>query len=413
MDIDKEIQRFRITLLRTMPFYGDIVIHLSFVQDKNIKTAATDGKTIWYNPDFMKNLSDGDRNFVLMHEVFHVLLRHNIRNADQKRDPKIWNTACDIIINNMLSNLSYQLRTKSSLPFTIPSFGIFAQISDSESAENLYNKILADNKINPAEANNIRIRNSYHPSGYPKESKTVAPPSDIKPCELSPEEIQIQDIQIKELIRSAAQKSRGEDVSSYIPAEIYELTESRKLDWRRLLKDFLSEGISEETSYTTPERKYLHMDMILPGHGPGTENIEEIWAFVDSSGSVGKNEMSQFLTQLYRISKEFRCVFNICYWDTKVTDVYKKVTDKEKLLGCIPCHSGGTDINCIYEYMHENKIKPDVMLVLTDGYFGNLTSPHFSPKHSKKTILVLSSSIKIDDNIKKVGKITRLQEETK
>ena len=103
-------------LLRKMPFYGDVLMHLVFVEDKRISTAATDGKTIWYNPKFLSGMNSGERNFVLMHEVFHVLLRHGVRNADGKKDKEIWNVACDIIVNDMLNKLlSHMWRAK--IPF--------------------------------------------------------------------------------------------------------------------------------------------------------------------------------------------------------------------------------------------------------------------------------------------------------
>ena len=151
------------------------------------------------------------------------------------------------------------------------------------------------------------------------------------------------------------------------------------------------------------------MDLILPGYGQSDEKIEEIWAFVDSSGSVGKNEMEQFLTQLYRIAKEFKCVFNICYWDTQVTDVYKKILKEDDILKSLPLHSGGTDINCVYRWLKDNKVRPDVMLILTDGYFGSLDRSLFVPSLGKKTILVLSGAIPTNDDMKRMGKITRLE----
>ena len=126
MNIEQEIQRFKMDLLRKMPFYGDILVHLTFVEDKRILTAATDGKTIFYNSLFLSGLSAGERNFVLMHEFFHVILRHGIRNADGKRDKDIWNTACDIIVNRMLLRLQSNMRTVG-IPFEKP-FTLFKML---------------------------------------------------------------------------------------------------------------------------------------------------------------------------------------------------------------------------------------------------------------------------------------------
>ena len=94
MDVEKEVQRFKMELLRKMPFYGDILMHLVFVEDKRIPTAATNGKIIWYNPNFLSGLKPGERNFVLMHEVLHVVLRHINRSHIFKEDPARANIAC-------------------------------------------------------------------------------------------------------------------------------------------------------------------------------------------------------------------------------------------------------------------------------------------------------------------------------
>ena len=405
--MEQEVQRFKMELLRKMPFYGDVLMHLVFAENKNIPTAATDGKTIWYNPKFLSNLHAGERNFVILHEVFHVLLRHGVRNVDRKRDQDIWNVACDIIVNQMLTRLKYQMNMVG-IPFDRPAAGIFATISADETAENLYAKIKADNAKKNQHPQKLKIRSRYADFGHQGQICVIDIPHDIKPFDLSPDQIQINDQLIQELIRRAAKKNRGTMDSYFVPAEIYTLTESKKLDWRKLLKDFLSQEIGDDVSYTTPERKYLHMDLILPGHALSEETIEEVWAFVDSSGSVSRQETAQFLTQLYRIAREFKCVFHICYWDTAVTDVYKRIIREEDILNCVPHHSGGTDINCVYQWIRENKVKPDVMLILTDGYFGRLTTPAFSRELGKKTILVLSSNIQVNDDMKKIGKIAKL-----
>ena len=402
------MQRFKMELLRKMPFYGDILMRLSFVEDKKIPTAATNGKTIWYNPKFLADMKPGERNFVLMHELFHVLLRHGVRNADGQRDRDIWNMACDIIINDMLIKLHNDMR-RAGIPFQKPVVGTFATVNSGETAENLYGKIQADNAGKNKHTQKLNIRIGYTGNGtYEQKMHEVDLPSDLRTFELSMDEMKVQDQLLQEMLRTAAQKNRGTMGSYYIPSEVYVLVQSKKLDWRKLLKNFLSQEIGEETSYTTPERKYLHMDMILPGHSLSEETIEEVWAFVDSSGSVGRDEMAQFLTQLYRISREFKCILHIGYWDTSVTDVYRNIRREEDVLKCVPRHSGGTDINCVYQWIRENKVKPDVMLILTDGYFGRLTTPTFSRTLGKKTVLVLSSDIDITEDMRKIGKIARL-----
>lgn len=408
MDIEKEIQRFKMELLRKMPFYGDVIAHIEFVKNKNIPTAATNGKVIWYNPDFFSGINSGYRNFIIMHEFFHIMLRHGMRNADGEKDAAIWNAACDIIINDMLIKMRYSF-ISNGISYQRPDKGIFADIKKNETAENLYAKIKSDNETGNKNTGKLIIRKQYIADKMDiKDICIYDNPSDIKIYDMRSDEIKLNDLAISELISRSASKNRASMGSYRIPSEMLALTRSKRLNWKKLLKDFLTQEIGDETSYTTPERKYIHMDMILPGHSLCEENVEEIWAFVDSSGSIEHPELEQFLTQLHRISREFKCVFNICFWDVEVNAVYKKILREDDIFKCIPKTSGGTDINCVYRWLHKNKVKPDVMLILTDGYFGRITAPEFNSKLSKKTILVLSSDISINDDIKRIGKIAKL-----
>ncbi len=409
MNAEAEIKRFKMDLLRKMPFYGDIVMRLPFIANDGIPTARTDGGKIEYNPRFLEGLTPGQRNFVLLHEVFHVLLFHCRRNGD--RDRKLWNTAADIVVNNMLTQLIPHMRAVL-IPFERPKIGIFASICAGDTAENIYAKLLNDNRGRESGKHTVWVQlNNAWRNTQPVQ---LTAPDDIilrEPGEgpSSGPADGLSETAVLQIIRAAAAANRSSIGSCFVPEQLFGLVESKRIPWQSLLREFFSEELSDEASYTTPERKYLHMDLILPGYGRTEQTLEEVWAFVDSSGSVGKNEMDQFLTQLYRIAKEFKSVFNLCYWDTQVTDVYKKILHENDIFKSLPRHSGGTDINCVYRWLRENRVKPDVMLILTDGYFGPLDRRLFTPSLGKKTILVLSGNIPVNDDMKRIGKIARLQ----
>ena len=52
----KIVQSFKFTLLRKMPFYGDILMRLPVEANPGIPTARTDGGRIEYNPAFICGL---------------------------------------------------------------------------------------------------------------------------------------------------------------------------------------------------------------------------------------------------------------------------------------------------------------------------------------------------------------------
>ena len=98
--------------------------------------------------------------------------------------------------------------------------------------------------------------------------------------------------------------------------------------------------------------------------------------------------INEFLAQLYVISKELGTMLNIAYWDVAVTDVYKDVKNPDEVGKCIPHSSGGTDAECIYDYLHAHKIVPKILLVFTDGCFYKVPDSKVG-KMKEKTIVVL------------------------
>ena len=422
MNSIQETERFRMELLRKMPFYGDIIMRIPFEENRSIRTARTNGRRIEYNPDFLDTLTPGQQHYVLMHEMFHILLLHCRRSTD--KNPKIWNTAADLIVNSMLDRLRVDLIGRN-ISFERPPEGIFGLTDDLETVENLYEKLLEINRQKDLKYGTVHYKafnrrwiveivEGRAPDDLADPPEDSLPPEartgkdGLRPGSGAPEGFFPTEILVAELIREAAEKNRGEIGSFYLPRQILKPVESRRIDWKSLLRDFLSEEQSDETSYTTPERKYIHMDLILPGHSLDAAHVEEIWAFVDSSGSISQNELQEFLTQLARIAGEFECVFHICYWDTEVTDVYHKVTQEKKIWECCPHHSGGTDINCVYRWLQKEHVRPPVMLILTDGYFGPLDNNTFIPSLKRNTILVLSGNIAENETMRRIGRITRL-----
>lgn len=405
----EDIKKFKIDLMRKMPFYGDIIMKIPIVEDNSIPTAATNGKVIIYNSEYMNSISPAQRRFIIMHEVFHILLFHWKRN--KHRIPIFWNVACDYVVNQMLTGLSGKFK-ENGIEIEKPEDVCCAQYCIFSAAEDVYYKVLEDNKDNDSK-DKIYVRKVYSnlKNGQKELLDKSKFPKDLTvklARNLSEEEQAKLELEVKNLVKDAATKNRSKYGSGEVPREILKFVESKMLPWNKYLSQFLTQVDGDEASYMTPERKYMHMDLIIPGLEKHREELCEVWAFVDSSGSVNQEELDQYLTQLYRISKQFGCEMNVAYWDTKVTDVYRRIKRPKELLNCMPCHSGGTDINCIYEYLEENKIKPYVMLILTDGFFEE-ADVMFKKKNKKKTIMVLTNKHKEDiESFKDYGIVATL-----
>lgn len=116
MEINRELiaQSIRLLLLRYPQFGSDIAAaQFEYRTDLKYHTAATDGKKIYFDPDYFVSLSDDDRVFLIAHELMHIKFAHVYRLLDkqgQKRDPEIWNEVTDAIINANLERDGFQIK---------------------------------------------------------------------------------------------------------------------------------------------------------------------------------------------------------------------------------------------------------------------------------------------------------------
>lgn len=416
MTAEQSVQKFRMDMLRKMPFYGGVVMRLRFRKTTETKTACTNGYEVLYNGSFITGMSEPERYYVLLHEVFHVMLGHCRRDAG--RDPQLWNIACDMLVNGMIDEVTPAFKQAGVL-LKQPKNGVYGNVSKGETVENIYARLKDQGGEDAEDDSGIRqvfIAANDLPEKPPRdeaELDRIAHAQGIFKDVLAKLTAEDSSGESAEGVRNASSargpgaKGRSAFGHLAVPSAMLGLTQSRRLDWRRLLRNMLEAEQTDETSYQTPERKYLHMDLLVPGYGTKEETLNNVWLFIDSSGSVEKRDLEQFLTQAARIGREFSCPLNIAYWDTRVSDVYRNVLGEKNVLKCQPHHSGGTDINCIYRWMRENRVKPDTMIILTDGYFGGIREA-VPWSLIRKTVLVITEDGKSIDSLPDIGRYARL-----
>jgi predicted metal-dependent peptidase len=94
---DKMIQA-RVGLLMKASFFGNLATRLKLINaDEWCGTAATDGRNFYYNSRFIMLLKPKEVEFLVGHEVLHVVYEHMDRRGN--RDPQMWNIADDYAVN--------------------------------------------------------------------------------------------------------------------------------------------------------------------------------------------------------------------------------------------------------------------------------------------------------------------------
>lgn len=146
-----DVDKIKTKMLVKYPFFGSVVTNVNYIEANYIKTAATDGKTIYYNNEFMSNISIDEQIFVMAHEVCHIAFNHILRS--EGKDEDTWNIATDAVINAFLK--------QDGLKMTQGGVDIADAIN--YDAEKLYEKLLHEkqnNQSNSSQSNNVKNNNS-------------------------------------------------------------------------------------------------------------------------------------------------------------------------------------------------------------------------------------------------------------
>lgn len=338
----------RVGLLLRHPFFGNMATRLK-IQDASewCKTAATDGRHLFYNREFFGGLTTKQVEFVVAHEILHNVFDHMGRNED--RDRQIFNIAADYCVNGQL--------IRDHIGEQPPEIKIFHDPQHyNKSAEQVYDEIFEkyddDQLAALGQLLDDHIDWEKDGNGRPAYSK-----EELK---------QIRD-EIREATMQAANAAGAGNTPANVQRMIKELTEP-KMNWRELLRQQIQSTIKSDYSFSRPNRKGWHTGAILPGMK--LDETIDIAVSLDMSGSITDEMSMDFITELKGIMDEYKD-YNIKLWcfDTKVYneqdfDGYSG----EDILNYEIMGGGGTDFMCNWEYMKEHDIVPKKFIMFTDGY---------------------------------------------
>ena len=146
-----------------------------------------------------------------------------------------------------------------------------------------------------------------------------------------------------------------------------------RIDWREVLREFVSTTCAgnDYSTWRRPNRRYISSGIYLPSGI--SETVGELVIAIDTSGSIGGRELSQFLGEVTAIAKAVKPqAVRLLYWDTEVcrAEYYAQDQLDDIVKSTKPAGGGGTMVECVPEYLREKQIKPQAAIILTDGYLG-------------------------------------------
>jgi predicted metal-dependent peptidase len=177
--------------------------------------------------------------------------------------------------------------------------------------------------------------------------------------------------EMRQNIINAARQADAGSVPGEVQRMIKEITEPQ-MPWRELLQTMLTSTIKSDYSFMRPSRRGWHMDAIMPGMNPGEE--VDIVVAIDTSGSIGNDDLKIFLGEVQGIMDSFDGYkIKVFSFDTQAYNLQEFTSENlDDIAAYEPQGGGGTDFDAICNFLKEEDIQPERLVVFTDGYpFGS------------------------------------------
>lgn len=369
---ERKLKKAKIDVMRSsLPglrlWSGIMAIGKTSICDKT-PTAYTNGRDEVYGRDFVERLPVQQLSFVCLHEAMHKGLRHlTVWRKLFDINPRLSNMACDYVVNRMIVDADPN-ETVVQFPRNPDGsrMGLFDPKYDrSWSARMVFEDLRKKEEENPNE------NSSGQGEGGGSESFDEHGWGDAQ--DMSKED---QDALKKEvehaMRRGEAEAKKCGAGRGDIPSEVGQLLRPQ-INWKDALREFITQNCvaKDDSSYRRLNRRFHAFDLIMPT--PYGESLGHIVVTADLSGSMWSGDPSD----VKKILSEFVGIAHICnpehvdllYWDSHVTghEEYKRGDYDNIAHAMRPKGGGGTDPSCVERYLRDNKIKPDCIVMLTDG----------------------------------------------
>ena len=350
-------EKIRINFLFNHPFLSVLALSIDSEFKENINSAfLTDGFKITIDTGKLEKYSKDEITYLYAHTLLHIVLKHPYRQ--KTRDKHIWNQACDVVINNILSTFeNVGIRPADEI--------LDLDLNDKcveEVYEILYKKKEELSKTIPDENGKIES-NAYDKSKLDLDEVLT------KSEKTNQEKLDGIIIQALSLAKKSSNLYEGMSV------EIDTLIKP-EIDLHDVLKEYLiSSFFEKQISYERPNKRFIDRGIYMPGTKKLNDNLN-IFVALDSSSSVSLDEYKKFLGIVSEIAESFyEYKIDILPFDLKVRseyiisfDSFNPLSSKELL---IPKSNGGTSFDELLRYLKKSsEIRSDSLLIaLTDGEF--------------------------------------------
>lgn len=197
--------------------------------------------------------------------------------------------------------------------------------------------------------------------------------------------------EMKKMIKRTMEKTSYD--KSSLPDAIKDLIEEMntflsKMNYKQILMSAIKKSVSftdRASTWKRPNKRYG-----VVAKGTTLAKLPELWELADTSGSISVKELNEFLTVIDGFLKAGNRKCMVGFWHTSLYKLKKyklgqKIKQEE-------IESGGTDMTDTVEKV--NKAKPDLTIILTDGYYDTRVQPE------TEMVIVISENGTMDHPLK-------------
>jgi len=412
------IVQARTRLLFTHPFIGALSLRLTPIEDPTCDTLWTNGTTLGYNPKYIESHSIDYIKSMMAHEVFHIVFKHHLRRDD--RNFELWNNAGDYVINAVLeregfaihknwyydsayadksteyvydrlfketsSNQSSQSSKPQPQPQQSQSKQQQSQSQQSQPQQQQQQSQPQQQQQTQGQSQSQQQTQTGGQSQSQQQTQTQGQPQSHQPSQqqtqqqcagqvrdapvITPEDKKAAEKEWEIWMRQAVNYTKSAGTLSGDLAEIIEAMLDPKPHWRERLSEFINEIARDDYSWSKPNRRYLPQGVYLPDLY--SRKLGKIIIAVDTSGSMGRDELEAIATEITGILEEFQDFeVTVIYCDTKVyEDAIEKFTSDTLPVKLHAKGGGGTKFLPLFKFIEsqteQDEEEPQALLFFTD-----------------------------------------------
>ena len=377
MDKNRQFKKVKIMLMRSDKFVrlSGIMMLGKTTMTTDIPTACTDGRNEMYNPEFIWQFTEKMVGFIIIHENMHKAGRHltTYKKLVEIYGFKMVNIALDLWINSRIKKADPNEELVAMPYLNGKQVGLYDVKYDGWTVLQIIKDLKQEQEDQPEQGEG----GEGGGGGFDDHDWEGA-------SKMSEEEVKKLGSDIKQAIRQGQMAAKKMGVGTGAGSDLLGLNElvASKVDWKQQLREFANStcAAKQESSWRRPNRRFLHQGIIMPTLI--SESITELVFSRDASGSMHfGGRLPKVTSEMVAIARALRIEkIHLIDWDGEVgyheeftADTFQYAPSIKQVHG-----GGGTDPTCVAAYLKEKQIKPDAIIMLTDGEinnWGNWESP--------------------------------------